>query len=79
MNENKLRKLFADANINYDEIQFVDDLAVVDVDGDWKHSHLYCDYLMEKHLGYKLLYSEVTEEDGSDWYRADRVYKKVAR
>lgn len=48
----------------------------VDIEwGDWKHSHLWCDDLMG-YLGYALVSENITEEDGSDAYSAERIYKK---
>ena len=41
--------------------------------GDWKHSHLYLDHLMQE-LGYELLSEKVTEENGSDTYSSDHYY-----
>ena len=78
MTENEIRDLFLDAGLNYDEINYLSDgdIATLKVRGDWKHSHLYCDYLMEKHLGYKFVTARVTESDGSDWYTAIRIYVK---
>lgn len=78
MTENEIRNLFFEAGLNYDEINYLNDgnIAALEVRGDWKHSHLYCDYLMERHLGYKFVSSKVTESDGSDWYTAIRIYVK---
>jgi hypothetical protein len=46
------------------------------IDGDWKHSHGYCDYLMGE-LGFELVREvEVGEDDGDDWYEAERTYKQ---
>ncbi len=43
--------------------------------GDWKHDHLCCDWIMEE-LGYDLIDTEVTEENGSDCYSAIRRYER---
>ena len=54
-----------------------DDEVCVEInDGDWKHEHLRCDYLMEQ-MDYMFLDSKVTEEDGSDTYSAIRTYFKM--
>ena len=42
-------------------------------DGDWKHDHGYCDYLMGE-LGYKCIKEEVTDEHGDDWYSSVHTY-----
>lgn len=44
-------------------------------DGDWKHDHFRCQYLMTK-LGYKQLDVMVTEESDSDCYSAIHIYEK---
>ena len=41
--------------------------------GDWKHDHLRADHII-KELGGELIKAEVTEENGSDCYSADRYY-----
>lgn len=46
--------------------------------GDWKHGHIWCDYLM-RYLAYETYCEEeVTEENGSDCYSAIHYYKKSA-
>lgn len=42
--------------------------------GDWKHEHLYLDYLMRK-AGFDKVSEFTTEEDGSDTYSAVHVYR----
>lgn len=44
--------------------------------GDWKHEHRYLDVVMSE-LGYTLIGVDITEEDGSDCYSAERIYKKM--
>ena len=39
--------------------------------GDWKHEHLRMKWLLS---GFEMLWSEVTEEDGSDCYSARYCY-----
>lgn len=41
--------------------------------GDWKHDHMFCDYLMEQ-KGYVRIAEVVTEEDGSDAYSSVHRY-----
>ena len=56
-----------------------DDQVRIQIDnGDWKHEHLYCTFLM-KELGYEDYGEDVTEEDGSDTYSATHTYHKVGR
>ena len=45
--------------------------------GDWKHEHLWLKHLMAEN-GYEHLSEEVTEENGSDCYSAEQVFRKVA-
>lgn len=49
-----------------------------EIEGDWKHDHLYSVYLVGDHLdkkGIKYTHIEnVTYQDGSDWYKAVHVY-----
>lgn len=52
--------------------------------GDWKHDHLYHEYLMEEYAKKNDLIiighdSEVTEEDGSDCYSAIHTYRMFVR
>lgn len=54
----------------------IGDLSLVTVAvewGDWKHSHIYLDRLMEK-KDMLLLTESLTEEDGSDCYSSIHVY-----
>ena len=44
-------------------------------DGDWKHDHFRCQFLMTK-LGYKQLDVMMTEESDSDCYSAIHIYVK---
>lgn len=69
--EKALEKHYIFANVYQHE-----DLPVIDVDinwGDWKHSHLYADMIVEE-LGGMLLSTKVTAEDGSDCYSAIHSY-----
>lgn len=66
----------------YDDVWYSGkpDSFTVDVNGDWKHDHLYMDMLVEEFLNDKGLtladvQSRTIEEDGSDWYRAERTYR----
>lgn len=55
-----------------------DDKVVVNLFwGDWKHEHLWLKHLMAEN-GYEHLSEEVTEENGSDCYSAEHVFRKVA-
>ena len=52
---------------------------IIRLEGDWKHTHLYCDYLVEKFLKdkdneVKDVKTLVLDDTGSDWYEARRTY-----
>lgn len=66
--------------IDYEVTDFIGDVAIqIEIYwGDWKHSHLRADYLMEQN-GFKLIGKEVTEEDGSDCYSARHTYCRKER
>jgi len=48
----------------------------VRIAGDWKHDHLLCQELLEDE-GYELVSKSIEDEDGSDWYTAEYVFKKA--
>ena len=57
------------------EIEEINDRQIVlDVNGDWKHSHRCIDNLMRDIFGLPQIGEQVTSEDGSDWYRARHLY-----
>lgn len=45
--------------------------------GDWKHEHRHLEHVMKMN-GYEQINENVTEEDGSDCYSAEHVFRKVA-
>ena len=48
-------------------------IVSVEINGDWKHEHGWCDVLMG-YLGYKKVNEEVIEENGSDRYSSIHRY-----
>ena len=70
---NHLRNNDAD----FDEVNMFeyDEVSVSVTWGDWKHSHRYLTYLMEK-IGYTQIDEELTEEDGSDTYSSIHYFRK---
>ena len=51
-------------------------LVIEDVEGDWKHTHQYLDYLLEQ-KGFSLDEEEVYHSDSeeiSDWYTSTHYY-----
>ena len=58
-----------------DETETTPMMIRYEIDGDWKHDHLYSEYLIENYLKEKGYFAtrggeDVTFEDGSDWYKA---------
>ena len=52
---------------------------IIHLEGDWKHTHLYCNYLVNKFLEDKDnevrdIRTLVLDDTGSDWYTARRTY-----
>ena len=50
------------------------------IDGDWKHEHLFSEHLIEKFIEEKEWVvvgtdKEITNETGCDWYGANHIYK----
>lgn len=45
----------------------------ITIDGDWKHSHLFTDFLM-KGLSLNKIGETDLVEDGSDWYQSTHTY-----
>ena len=74
--QERINKYFAENNCWQEAYETYNGTIEIDIHwGDWKHDHLYCDYLMDE-LGYELINTEVTEENGSDAYSAIRTYIK---
>lgn len=74
----ELYKYLADNNF-YEEIYENGNgtLSIEITWGDWKHDHMFCDYLMRE-KGYRLIDEDVTEENGSDCYSSIHTYKKFS-
>lgn len=76
--ETKISELFKknDCYYEWDEESVTENLTRIDVHvtwGDWKHDHMFLDYIM-KQEGFTPLGETVTEEDGSDCYSATHFY-----
>jgi len=48
-------------------------VVFVEIEGDWKHEHLFLDNLLKKH-GYVPMNNEVLSSDGGDWYTAKHAF-----
>lgn len=64
---------FLENNGVYAEVYKHRIIVSLEINGDWKHEHGWGDVLMG-YLGYKKVNEEVTEENGSDWYRSIHRY-----
>lgn len=75
MNIAYIRKRLASADIFPTEINEVSKNVIsIDLTGDWKHTHNYCDYLMAK-MRYRLIKEEV-QPSCEDWYTSTHFYIK---
>lgn len=75
--EEMLYVLLEDVNLVDLGFGIAEKILFITVQGDWKHDHLRCQYLLEEE-GYRMISKRVTEEDGSDWYTAEYTFRKVA-
>lgn len=75
--EEKIEKMFTEANLHHERGFINDTTYMIEVFGDWKHDHLFCDDLMSV-IGYINTSTTILEENGSDWYGAQRIYTKAA-
>ena len=70
-----VKRIFKENDIHYE--WWVQDDGAVNVIvnwGDWKHDHLFLKHIMWKNH-YRRIDEIVTEEDGSDAYSAEYVFK----
>lgn len=74
--DKKISDLFKENGVMYGWGWTADGKLEVQVeDGDWKHDHLYLDYLMDK-VGYeKVETRQYGGDTGGDWYSAVHVFK----
>lgn len=71
--EKKLQKIFKDNCLPY-EYEVHGNLVEVHVLwGDWKHDHIYLNYIMNRN-GFLSLREDITEEDGSDSYSSNHIF-----
>ena len=62
-------------NNEYADVWIEDGYLCIDVNGDWKHDHLFVDWLIRREVGLECEREKITEEDGSDFYRATHYYR----
>ncbi len=74
----KIGKLFRKAQGFWDyEDGESEGIIVVNIRGDWKHDHAFCDTLMGS-LGYSLE-KEIRDDYGSDFYSSQHIYVKTEK
>jgi len=74
--EKDIQRIFKENKMWYDWDVNLDGSVEISVDwGDWKHDHLYLNYIMKEN-GYALISEVVTEEDGSDAYSSVHTFLK---
>ena len=73
----KVQEFLKEKDADYSDLAITENGIEISVEwGDWKHSHLFLDYLM-KELDYHKSHEQVTEEDGSDCYSSIHYYEKI--
>ena len=72
----ELRNYLNENDLYYTDVYETYNTFVIFIDwGDWKHEHLYLNYLMDK-LGLQYKNCVITDENGSDCYSAEYEYYK---
>ena len=73
--EEDVKRIFKENNLTYEWwVQDDGGIVVVVEWGDLKHDHVFLKYVMRKNH-YRVVEEIVTEEDGSDAYSAEYVFK----
>ena len=74
--DNLIEKIFSDHDLWYEwSINGEDEVEVSIEMGDWKHDHLYLDYVMSEN-GFVLVGEDITDENGTDSYSSIHYFKK---
>ncbi len=71
--EQKAMKLFEKAKRYWETWEENGEISI-DIEGDWKHDHLFCDHLMGS-IGYVKVSEDVQESD-EDFYESCHIYRK---
>ena len=72
--EQDIRRIFRENNCHYDYSIYYGKVKVYVDSGDWKHDHLFLDYIMYQN-GYRLKSEVVTEDNGSDCYSSTHLFE----
>lgn len=73
----RIDRYLKDNRLFPEEVYVDGETCIIDIDGDWKHDHGWCNVLMG-YLGYTLGDEIVTEDTGSDWYGSRHYFYKNA-
>lgn len=75
----EIQEALENCGIGYDSVNEHAQSIDIIVEGDWKHSHQYCDQVM-KSLGYEKAYEIKSQADPNiiydDWYISTHYYRK---
>lgn len=73
----EVEKIFKDNDLHYEWWESLNGDIQVNVEwGDWKHDHCYLGYIMREN-GYVEVERIITEEDESDAYSAEHIFRKL--
>ena len=73
----RINKFMADNYINGGIVDYNEQtkmIAVEIIQGDWKHQHWRMDYFVQIAFDLRSVFTQTTEEDGSDCYSAIHYY-----
>lgn len=71
-----IQRMFREKEMSYAFFVSSPNMVIVDVKwGDWKHDHIRLKYEMEQ-INFEQVAEEVTEDNGSDTYSAQHIYKR---
>lgn len=74
--ENRILHLLKTIGIDEEKYSKLHRHIYVEIEGDWRHSHLFCDYLMGKIFNCNLLQEREIVDNGSDYYKSVHEYYK---
>ena len=72
----KVSKFFKDNDLHYGwGVTLAGNVEVEVYDGDWKHDHIYLDWVMRENGYEKLDERQYGEPTGGDWYSSVHVFR----
>ena len=72
MKDINVLKELGDRGINPIQCSQLENLVMLELEGDWKHTHKYCDEIMSS-LGYDII-KETAKPSSEDWYSSWHLY-----